>query len=380
MSMRALIRLLAILLLATTAGCGGGGGNDGSPTPGGGVPKIGHVFIIVLENENAATTFAPNSPATYLSKTLPSIGQFVPNYYGTGHLSLDNYVAMVSGQAPNAITQSDCMFFTDFIGAPVLVTDGQVLGQGCVYPSVVKTVANQLQDAGLSWKGYMEDMGLDPAREAATCARPALNARDGTQSASAKDQYATRHNPFMYFHSIIDDHANCDAHVVPLTALSADLADGSTPNYVFITPNLCHDGHDTGCANGEPGGLVSADLFLQTWVPQIMASAAYKDDGLIIIMFDEAEAIGASAADSSSCCGEPTGLNTPLPGITGPGGGRVGAVLLSRFITGGTVNETPYNHYSLLRSVEDFFGLEHLGYAGQTGLKPFGAEVFNAGK
>jgi hypothetical protein len=62
--------------------------------------------------------------------------------------------------------------------------------------------------------------------------------------------------------------------------------------------------------------------------------------------------------------------------VVGPGGGRIGAVLISRFVKPGTVSNVPYNHYSLLRSIEDMFGLDHLGYAGQQGLKPFGADVF----
>ena len=109
------------------------------------------------------------------------------------------------------------------------------------------------------------------------------------------DAYATRHDPFMYFHSIIDS-PSCQTHVVNLNQLPADLADErTTPNFVFITPNLCDDGHDgngtgapgTTCANGQPGGLTSIDAFLQKWVPQIMASPAYRKDGLIIITFDE---------------------------------------------------------------------------------------------
>ncbi len=84
-----------------------------------------------------------------------------------------------------------------------------------------------------------------------------------------------------------------------------------------------------------------------------------------------------SGADSSACCNEPSGPNTPAPGISGPGGGRVGAVLISKFIRPGSVNDTPYNHYSLLRSVEDLFRLDHLGYAGQAGLVPFGSDVYN---
>jgi hypothetical protein len=62
--------------------------------------------------------------------------------------------------------------------------------------------------------------------------------------------------------------------------------------------------------------------------------------------------------------------------VVGPGGGRIGAVLVSPLIKPGTVSKTPYNHYSLLRSIEDIFGLDYLGYAGQAGLKPFGADIF----
>ncbi|HMI49719.1 MAG TPA: alkaline phosphatase family protein, partial [Gemmatimonadaceae bacterium] len=102
-------------------------------------------------------------------------------------------------------------------------------------------------------------------------------------------------------------------------------------------------------------------------------SPAYKADGLLIINFDEALSI-----DASACCNEPSGPNTTVPGVNGPGGGRTGAVLLSRFIKPGTVSNVPYNHYSLLRSVEDLFGLSHLLYAGQAGLASFGKDVFTA--
>jgi hypothetical protein len=71
------------------------------------------------------------------------------------------------------------------------------------------------------------------------------------------------------------------------------------------------------------------------------------------------------------------GLNTTSPGGSGPGGGRTGALLISRFIQPGSVNDTPYNHYALLRSIEDLFALPHLGFAAQPGLKPFGTDVYN---
>jgi hypothetical protein len=357
------LALLTALLLALVAAAPAGA----AP------PPIGHVFVIVLENENADTTFGPDSPAPYLARTLPAQGAFIPNYYGIGHNSLDNYLAMVSGQAPTLATQADCPLFGDVLpGTPA--PDGQVVGQGCVYPATVPTVADQLERAGLGWKGYMEDMGLDPARDGGTtCAHPAIGTPDGTQQASATDQYATRHNPFVYFHSIIDRPAVCGARDVPLTGLGADLRSAkTTPALSFIVPDLCHDGHDTTCADGGPGGLPAADAFLRTWVPRITASPAFGRDGLLAVLFDEA------GDDGSACCGEQPGPNTPAPGgqTGGPGGGRTGAVLLSRYVRPGTVSTMAYNHYAFLRSVEDLFGLGHLGYAGQAGLRPFGPDVY----
>jgi phosphatidylinositol-3-phosphatase len=336
-------------------------------------PPIAHVFVIVLENENADSAFGPSSQAPYLAQTLTAQGAFVPGYYGTGHASLDDYVAMVSGQAPTIVTQADCpLFFDVFPGVPT--SDGQVLGQGCVYPAAVQTIADQLAANGLTWGAYMEDMGNDPARDNGTaCAHPAIGHPDQTQQASATDQYATRHNPFVYFHSIIDDAADCAAHVVALSHLAGDLASASTtPSLTFITPDLCHDGHDAACADGGPGGMPAADGFLREWVPRITGSPAYQSDGLLAVIFDEA------ASDSSACCGEQSGPNTPAPGgqSGGPGGGRTGAVLLSPFIAPGTVSDQQYNHYSLLRSIEDYFGVAHLGYAAAANLRPFGSDVY----
>jgi hypothetical protein len=339
------------------------------------LPRIRHVFVIMLENKGFDETFGPGSPAVYLSQQLTQQGQLLRQYYATGHVSLDNYIALVSGQAPNPQTQGDCQIYTDFAGASSLDADGQVVGQGCVYPPFVHTIADQLTGGRRTWKGYMQDMGNAPG-EAATCSHPPLNGQDHTQSARMGDQYATRHNPFVYFHSIIDSPI-CGANVVPLSALPTDLLRRrTTPSYAFITPNLCEDGHDAPCVDGRPGGLVSADLFLQQWVPQILAAREFRRSGLLIVTFDEGE-ISGSGADSSACCNEPSGPNTLAPGISGPGGGRVGAVLISKFIRPGSVNDTPYNHYSLLRSVEDLFRLDHLGYAGQAGLVPFGSDVYN---
>ncbi len=365
---RTVIGALAALLVAVVTLTGAPGASADAM-----MPPIGHVFVIVLENESAATTFGLGTPAPYLAQTLTSEGAYLPNYYAIGHESNDNYIAMISGQAPNFENQLDCPFFTNFT-TTAMTSGGLQEGLGCVYPADVPNIATQLDAAGLTWRAYAEDMGADPSREPATCAHPAIGAFDRTLFATGTDSYTTRHNPFVYFHSLIDDQALCDSDVVNLNDLPADLQSAATtPNYSFIVPDLCDDGHDSPCKDGQPGGLAQADTFLRQWVPLITQSPAFTEqDGLLIITFDESE-----TSDTSFCCGELPGPGSLLPGLLGFGGGDVGAVLLSPCITPGTVSVVPYNHYSMLRSVEDIFGLPHLGEAQSRGAQPFGADIFN---
>jgi hypothetical protein len=362
------------LALAVTACLVGGWASSATAD----VPHINHVFIIVLENEDAADTFGDKTDIPYLAKTMTAEGAFVRNYYATGHLSLDNYISMVSGQAPNVYTQADCPFYADVTpGLPS--ADGQVVGVGCVYPPGVQNIATQLEGNGYTWKGYMQDMANSAPAQPASCRHPALDSSDSTQTAKPSDQYAARHNPFVYFHSIID-FPTCQANDVDLSALAPDLrAEATTPDYAFITPDLCNDGHDTPCADGGPGGMKQANGFLKDLIPQITSSPAYQDRGLLIVTFDEAEGGTSPSDDGSACCGEKSGPNTPAPGALtgGAGGGRIGAVMVSNCIQPGTVSTDPYNHYSLLRSVEDNFDLPHLGYAAAAGLKPLGKDVLN---
>ncbi len=355
-------------------------------------PKAGHVFVIVLENENYETTFGNPSADPYLAQTLPAQGALLTNYYATGHESNDNYISLVSGQPPNAENQADCQVFSEFTGAATL-PGGIESGEGCVYPSSVGNIGTQLSAAGRKWKAYEQDMGNDPNRETAACGHPALNASDETQKALAGDGYATRHDPFVYFHSVIDEQTYCDQHVVALgtpsgamppaslhgeTGLAKDLSrGGKTQSFSFITPNLCADGHDYPCVN-EAGGasaLADIDAFLETWVPRITSSSAFRHNGLLEITFDES---GGPTTDSTACCGEAPGPGSPQPGISGPGGGRVGAVLISPFIKPGTVTSTPYNHYSSLGSWESLLGLARLADAATPA--PFGSDVFTAVK
>ena len=389
---------------------------------------IEHVIVIDLENENFADTFGAASPATYLNGELLRRGELIPNYFATSHVSMGNYTSQISGQATNPSLNNDCLDLTTLAKPPVKgryndiapgtdAADGQVNGDGCVFPSPTatthgaRTIGDQLDATsdddrhddggpedreGMTWRMYAEDMGNDPARDGGTpdplggtdCAHPAIGGADSTNSAAANDQYATRHNGFMYFHSVIDDPARCAAHVVPLGTLTVG-TDGAhdaftghlardlkhadtTPAFSFISPNLCNDGHDDPCVDGRPGGLVAADKWLRVWVPKILRSPAFRQDGMLVITFDEAE------DDSRACCGSPAPPNVDRAGITGPGGGRVGALVLSPLVRPGSTSRVPYNHYSLLCSLEDAFGLVHLGYAAQPGLACFGSDVYGS--
>ncbi|MGH9078675.1 MAG: alkaline phosphatase family protein [Acidimicrobiales bacterium] len=362
------------------------------------LPLLRHVFVIMLENNGYSATFGSPSTDPYLATTLPSQGALLKSYYGTGHFSNDNYAALISGQPPNSANQLDCLAgYADFPPGDGQ-TNGIQQGAGCVYPTAVTTLANQLDRDGLTWKGYEEDMGNDTTRDGSvTCSHPAVGSTDPTTSAEAADGYTTRHNPFMYFHSIIDNTSECNQDVVPLggtngtmpagtpagvTGLAADLQSvATTPNFSVITPNLCDDGHDYPCTNttgaGQGGGssVADTDQWLKTWVPVITSSPAFKQDGLLEITFDEAE---TPTLDSTACCGETPGpaATSGGNGISGPGGGVVGAVLLSPSIAGNTlVTKTSYNHYSSLASFEDLFGLPRLGEA-QTVTTTFDKHIY----
>ena len=355
-------------------------------TPG----TIKHVWLIILENKSYDASFTGLNNNTYLWKTLPSQGVLLKHYYGTGHFSLDNYVSMVSGQATQPDTQADCPYYTDFAGSVDMSgslaanpTYGQVASaagpnaaagsNGCVYPSSVPTLFNQLDGAGVSWKGYAQDLGNSdtsgPAHSQGvnSCGAPYTSptaAGTTTQpnpgSANATDQYVPKHFPFPWFESILQSGDCTAAHIAsvfdPANGLYQDLqSEATTPAFSWISPNNCSDAHDAICHGNNlsggfsdpntpnppvnyTGGLYAADLFLQHVVPEIEASPAFKDGGLIDITFDEAfppftytgnsfsnstivrpDAATSIASDSAAetingrtVFSEPTGPNTPL--------------------------------------------------------------------
>jgi Phosphoesterase family len=353
--------------------------------------KIKHVWLIILENKSYDASFTGLNHNTYLWQTLPRQGVLLKNYYGTGHFSQDNYISLVSGQATESDTQDDCPFYNNFAGhvdrTGSLRTNpnfGQMTSaagpnaapgaNGCVYPKSVPTLFNQLDQAHVSWKGYAQDLGNpDPPGTAPHSAGvnvcgapfaqpgPAGSTTDPSPgSADATDQYVPKHFPFVWFDSILKS-GDCNAkHIANVFSNSDGLAhdlkhESTTPAFSWITPNNCSDAHDAVCHGNNlsggfanpttprapvnfTGGLYAADLFLAHVVPEIEASQAFKDGGLIDITFDEAfppfTYTGNSFANSTLVApnaktsiqndsagetlfgrtvhSEPTGPNTPL--------------------------------------------------------------------
>jgi phospholipase C len=333
---RRIILSAALLASSTGVSLGTAGSADAASRTVEGVPRLGHVFVIVLENEDYNTTWGPNSPAPYLN-SLVRQGALATHYYGVSHASADNYIAMTSGQAPEPQFQADCPSWTACEGSEQARPDGG------------RSIADQLTAGHLSWGAYMESM-------VTTCQHPS-----STQGADPyQTGYATRHDPFVYYPPIVENTNRCDGHVRRYADEAWSLPFGKLPNYMFITPDTCDDGHDATCPNGRPGGLAQADSWLRTLVPRILDSPDYRKDGALFITFDE-----ASTNDNSGCCA--TGVGSDGTN----GGGRVGLLMLSPLARAGHATDDFYDHNSLLRTIEDTFGIgEHLNNAGSPKVHP----------
>ncbi|HET6998010.1 MAG TPA: alkaline phosphatase family protein [Solirubrobacterales bacterium] len=351
----------------------------------GGLPEVKHVFMIVLGENSFEEAFGEASPAPYLAQTLPEQGGLLSNYYAVAQGDLANQVALISGQGPTPETAANCPNYSDVLPATVSA-EGQVEGNGCVYPAATESLPSQLTAADLEWKAYVEDIGNAPGQPT-SCRHPALGTPDLKRTAVPGDAYVTWRNPFVYFHSIVDG-PECAERNVGLDQLATDLGEAEkTPTLSYIVPNSCHDGGLTPCEPGQvAAGPLEAEAFLRTVVPQILASPAYEDGGLIAITSTQAQQAGV-APDASACCVYPIYPNLPpapvVESITGPtkpsgGGGRVGLLLISPFIEPGSVNEGYFNHFTLLLTIEELLGLEKLGYAKELALTAFDTSVFNA--
>ena len=335
------------------------------------VPPIKHVFVINIENKGYDTTWGPTSAAPYLAKTLRAQGVLLNTYYGTAHNSQPNYIAQISGQGPNPQMQADCQIYSPFVGARhrgARAGGRQRLRlPGSRWPRCRASSAAE----GLTWKGYMEDMGTP-------CRHPALGAVDDTQTGQGRRPVRGAAQPVRV---LPRDHRL--ARPAPsgsstCSHLPTDLAAAATtPNLCYITPNLCDDGHDAPCVDGRPGGLASVDAWLQTWVPKILNSPAFKTDGDAghhrrrvrqpAVRRDAPAAArapgrtprcrassGSAAAGSARWCSRAGRARTP----------------------GARRRTTTTRCWPRSRTI---FGLPYLGYAQTAGLNRFGLDVYNTG-
>ena len=307
------------------------------PEPPPGLPEIKHVFVIMLGEGGYEETFGEASQAPFLGEELPAQGELLSNYYAVTKGQLANEIALLSGQGPTPETAANCPNYGD-VAPGTESAEGQVEGNGCVYPATTKTLPGQLTEAKLKWKAYHEE-GIDP---------------------------------FAYFHSIIDSAEYTEADV-GLSQLATDLKLKAEkfPAFAYISPS--------------PSS--SPEEFLKTTVPEIKESLAYKDGGMLVITSAQAPQEGEET-DESGCCINPVFPNLPPPAseapVTGParetgGGGRVGLLLLSPYVEPGTTSETYFNHFSLLDTIEELFGLERIGYGAEPALTGFDESIFNAG-
>jgi len=265
------------------------------------VPDFKHIIMIVFENHEFDSVIG--------NQTMPDYNQYakestlLTQYYAITHPSLPNYLALFGGDT-FGIT-SDC--------------------ENCFVNA--NNLADQIEAIGRTWRAYFQDMP-HPCFVADTAI------------------YVQKHNPFMYFDSIRLDAARCNNSVMPFPQLQKDLSAGSLPDFVYIMPNSCVSTDDIysnpdcnlSLADGWLGGVMG--MLLDYLDPR-----ATSEPYLIILTWDEGQG-------SHSCCGLPA-----------QAGGRVPTVLISPLVKSGYQDNTPYTHYSLLKTIETAWGLSLLGHA-----------------
>ena len=253
----------------------------GSGSGGTALPNFSRVFTIVMENEEA-TSIIGNPSAPFINRLAAENG-LATNYTGVAHPSLPNYMALTGGQT---VFTSDC--------------------QGCTTPAA--NIVDEVYLSGRHWKTFMEGM---PS--------PCDTADSGT--------YAQKHNPFVHYTDVVTNSHRCTTKNVPFADFDYDLRTNTLPDYVWITPDMCHDMHDCSIQVG--------DTWLSQIVPEILSSPAFKD-AVLFITWDEGT-------------------------TTSGGGGRVPLIVVSSHTPPGTKVAAPYNHFNLLATIEEAWGLPRLG-------------------
>jgi hypothetical protein len=302
MNKRLLYRLGAVILLGACVLAGTRAlGQKAQVTGGSAVPKFSHVLVILFENREYGDVIGKSQ-----YKNLNGYARshaLLTRYYSVAHPSLPNYLALLGGDTFGVRTDCvDC-----FVNA--------------------RSLPDLLESSGRTWKSYQE--GLPEAGF----------------TGPFSGMYAMKHNPFVYFDAIRNDPDRLRRGVVPLTVLEADLAAGTLPDFAFITPDMCHSGHDCDFA--------MSDDWLGRVAGKILASPAFDASSLLVLTFDE-------GTTNKGCCGSKRLAN----------GGKIATVLVSPLVKPGFKDPTPYSHYSLLKTIAWSWGLEELGKAADPAVSP----------
>lgn len=323
-----------------------------------GVPCYDHIFVIIAENKSFERMAAHPDWAPNLNRLAAQYGS-ATNFYAETHPSEPNYVALVGGDT-FGIRDDDAYYCKAGVTDPYCGRTGRA---GYADHSIAApSLADQLTAHHLTWKSYAEDR---PEPGSLTPRWP-----NAEHPAAGKPfaLYAAKHDGFINFASVHDAPlAERAAHLVDFGQLYADLASGAVPNFATIVPNQCNDMHGLSGADvpadchGLEGLIHRGDAEIGMLTDKIMQSPAWgTGKSAIVITFDEND--GASReGEPQGCCGYDPASPANF------GGGRIMTLVITNQGPRAINDPTPYNHYSLLRTVEDAFGIsEHLGHAGDT--------------
>jgi hypothetical protein len=319
------------------------------------IPNYDHLFVIIAENKAYTQVLGKDTPN--LTRLATTYG-LAKNFYGEVHPSEANYVAMLGGST-FGIHDDDAFYCQS--GSSDRFCHGANKPGYANHTIRDRSLMDQLSEKGLTWKGYFEDLP-NPGSKAVVA--PSVE----------RALYAAKHNGFMNFKTVQDD-PNLSRKIVPRTQLAIDLQANTVPNYSHIVLNQCDEMHGL---SECPNNLIQVgDQQIGKLVDQIMQSKlwAAPANSAIVITWDEDDNPPIKT-EVQGCCG------TDPKSAANFGGGHIATIVITNHGVRGVVDTTPYNHYSLLRTTEDAFGIhEYLNQAGNTaqGVKPM-RSLFAPGK
>ena len=319
------------------------------------VPRYQHIVEIMMENTSYKTIIG-NPHAPHINALANAYG-LATDYFGVTHPSEPNYMASIAGS--NFGVQDDNQFYC----TPALAgSDPHCTGTTVNHTVAAATLADQLTAAGMTWRGYFQNLPPIPPSGLIMTGPNANGPYSFKFPSNAVALYASKHNPFLNFTGTQGALAN----MVPDTQLTTDLATGKLANFSLVVPDQCHDMHGTGGCTDTNGLISAGDTYVGHIVHEIMNSPVWdQGTNAIVITWDEDD-FSDQNQPGTGCCG------------FDPGGGHVVTVVITNQGEQHITDNTPFNHYSLLLTLEDAFGLSCLQHAcdARTGVKPM-AVLFN---